>query len=99
MDAGYVWPAASDDMKSVGMTPVVIENGYRKRPLTAEQKVNNRRKSKSAVLHRAYLRFHGRVDGRTGGEANRPREDEGQRSEDLSCVQRIPVYADPEIPW
>ena len=46
LDAGYVGDTVSDAVKAVGMTPVVCEKGYRNRPLTDEQKANNRRKSK-----------------------------------------------------
>ncbi len=34
-----------DAVKAVGMTPVVCEKGFRNRPLTDEQKADNRRKS------------------------------------------------------
>lgn len=37
---------AFGDVKAVGMNPVICEKGYRNRPLTDEQKENNRRKSK-----------------------------------------------------
>ena len=46
LDAGYVGDTVRDAVKAVGMTPVVCEKGYRNRPLTDEQKANNRRKSK-----------------------------------------------------
>lgn len=46
MDAGYVGPSVSDAVRAAGMNPVVCEKGYRNRPLTEEQKENNRRKSK-----------------------------------------------------
>lgn len=46
LDAGYVGDTVSDAVKAVGMTPVVCEKGFRNRPLTDEQKADNRRKSK-----------------------------------------------------
>ena len=45
LDAGYVGDTVSDAVKAVGMTPVVCEKGFRNRPLTDEQKADNRRKS------------------------------------------------------
>ena len=46
MDAGYVGPGVSESVKAVGMNPVICEKGYRNRPLSDEQKENNRRKSR-----------------------------------------------------
>ena len=46
LDAGYVGDSVSKAIESVGMIPVVYEKGYRNRPLTEDQKAENRRKSK-----------------------------------------------------
>ena len=46
LDAGYVGDSVSKAVESVGMIPVVCEKGYRNRPLTEDQKAENRRKSK-----------------------------------------------------
>lgn len=57
LDAEYVVNAVSDAVKSVDMNPVVCEKGYRNRPLTDEQKENNRRSSK--VRSRVEYEFGG----------------------------------------
>ena len=51
LDAGYV--GTDGDFVSKGMNPVICEKGYRNHPLTQQQKVSNREKSKvrSRVEH------------------------------------------------
>lgn len=44
LDAGYVGTESKFEEK--GMTPIICEKGYRGHPLNAEQKLNNRSKSK-----------------------------------------------------
>ncbi|MEG1729101.1 MAG: transposase, partial [Bacteroidaceae bacterium] len=44
LDAGYV--SKEEVITEAGMIPVICEKGYRNKPLTEEQKANNRTKSK-----------------------------------------------------
>jgi len=44
LDAGYV--SKDKDVTEAGMKPVICEKGYRNKPLTEEQKANNKTKSK-----------------------------------------------------
>ena len=45
LDAGYV--GKEDEVKKSGMNPIICEKGCRNHPLTEEQKLNNRKKSKT----------------------------------------------------
>ena len=48
MDAGYV--GQEEIVKQHKMNPIICEKGYRNRPLTKEQKSDNRKKSKTRCL-------------------------------------------------
>ena len=48
LDAGYV--GQEEIVKQHKMNPIICEKGYRNRPLTKEQKSDNRKKSKTRCL-------------------------------------------------